>query len=41
MELIRLKDHPEMMGPMARWFSQKWGIPQQAYLESMEQCLAE
>lgn len=41
MELIRLKDRPEMMGPMARWFSQKWGLPQRAYLESMEQCLAE
>ena len=39
-EIITLSAYPEMKKPMARWFHEKWGIPEEAYLESMEECLA-
>lgn len=39
-EIIRLTDHPERKEPAARWFHEKWGIPLEAYKESMEACLA-
>ena len=39
-QIISLIDHPEMKDTMAQWFHEKWGIPLQAYLESMEECLA-
>lgn len=39
--IIRLTGHPELKGKMAKWFHEKWGIPLEAYLESMEQCLAQ
>ncbi len=39
--IIRLADNPEMKDEMAQWFHEKWGIPLEAYLESMEQCLAQ
>lgn len=38
--IIRLTDRPEMKHAMARWFHEKWGVPAEAYLESMEDCLA-
>lgn len=39
--IIRLKDKPEMKERAVRWFHEKWGIPLNAYLESMDECLAE
>ncbi len=39
--IIRLADNPEMKDELAQWFHEKWGIPLEAYLESMEQCLAQ
>jgi GNAT superfamily N-acetyltransferase len=39
MKIIRLTDRPEMKEQMADWFHEKWGIPREAYVESMEQCL--
>ncbi len=39
--IIRFVDNPEMKDELARWFHEKWGIPLEAYLESMEQCLAQ
>lgn len=39
--IIRLKDKPEMKERAVRWFNEKWGIPLNAYLESMDECLAE
>lgn len=39
MKILRLIDKPEMKDAMANWFHQKWGIPMEAYLESMEECL--
>lgn len=38
-ELVRLADKPELMEQAALWFHQKWGIPLEAYRESMAQCL--
>ena len=38
-EIIRLGDQPGRIGQAARWFHEKWGIPEEAYLESMEQSL--
>lgn len=37
--IVRLSEHPEYKTDMAKWFSAKWGIPESAYQESMEQCL--
>ena len=39
--IIRLIDHHEMKEQMAHWFHEKWGVPLEVYLESMEDCLAE
>lgn len=41
MEIIKLRENPAMKEEMARWFHEKWGIPLEAYLESMEECLAD
>ncbi len=38
--IIRLTDEPNRKEQMAQWFSQKWGIPLSAYLESMEEGLS-
>ena len=39
-QIIRLIDRPEMKEQMANWFSEKWSVPLQAYLDSMEDCLS-
>lgn len=39
--IVRLADRPEMKEEMAQWFHEKWGVPLEAYLESMDACLAE
>lgn len=41
MNIISLINKPEMKGLMAEWFHEKWGIPLEAYLESMDECLDE
>ena len=38
MNIIKLRENPEMKEEMAQWFHEKWGIPLEAYLESMEEC---
>lgn len=38
-EIIRLNDRPEMKEEAAKWFHEKWEIPVEAYLESIEECL--
>lgn len=35
-EIIRVSDKPEIKVRAARWFHEKWGVPTEAYLESME-----
>lgn len=39
-KVIRLVDRPELKERAARWFHGKWGIPLEAYAESMAACLA-
>lgn len=38
-EIVRLVDRPALKEQAAQWFHQKWGIPLEAYVESMEECL--
>lgn len=38
-EIIRLTDKAEIKEQAAQWFHEKWGIPLEAYIESMEDCL--
>lgn len=38
--IVRLIDRPELKEQAAQWFHEKWGIPLEAYLESMNDCLA-
>lgn len=40
-KIVRLTDKPEIKEQAAMWFHQKWGIPLEAYMESMEACLTE
>ena len=37
-QFLRLSESPEWARRAARWFSSKWGIPEEAYLESMDEC---
>ena len=37
--ILRLIDQPGLKDRAAAWFHEKWGIPLEAYRESMEQCL--
>lgn len=38
-EILRILDRPELKSDAVRWFHEKWGIPHEAYLESMDACL--
>lgn len=38
-KIVRLIDRPEIKEQAAQWFHEKWNIPMEAYLESMEDCL--
>lgn len=37
--LIRLAEGPAMLEPAARWFHEKWGVPEEEYRRSMAACL--
>ena len=39
-EMIKIQEHPELLEAAAQWFHEKWGIPKEAYVESMEACVA-
>lgn len=39
MVIIRICDRPEVLGQAAKWFHEKWGIPEETYRESMEMSL--
>ena len=36
-QIIRLADRPELKDRAAQWFSEKWSIPKETYLESIEE----
>lgn len=38
-EIWKLRDHGECLDRAAAWFHAKWGVPLEAYRESMGQCL--
>ena len=38
-KIIRLTDKPEIKEQAARWFNEKWDIPLEAYMKSMDECL--
>lgn len=37
--LKRISEYPEWIEIASKWFAQKWQIPQEAYLESMQECV--
>lgn len=37
--IVRLMDRPEKKEQAAQWFHKKWGIPLEAYMESMDDCI--
>ena len=41
MTILTLRENPGKKDEMVRWFHEKWGIPQEAYAESMDACLAQ
>lgn len=38
-KVISIGEHPELADQAAHWFHQKWGVPEEAYRESMAECL--
>lgn len=38
-KIVKIQDCPQLKERAALWFHQKWGIPLEAYLQSMEECL--
>lgn len=38
-EIIRIREHKELADKTAEWFHEKWGIPLEAYKESIEENL--
>ena len=38
--LVKLRERPELKSRAAVWFHEKWGVPLEAYTESMDACLA-
>jgi len=37
-KIIRIHESPQWKDQAAQWFHQKWGIPLEAYQQSMEEC---
>lgn len=35
----KIREHSELASRAAQWFHQKWGVPEEAYSESMEDCI--
>ena len=40
MQILFLRDHPEWTERAARWYHEKWGVPLEAYRESILACQA-
>ena len=38
-EIIKIREHKELAAAAADWFHQKWGIPLEAYTESIDECI--
>ncbi len=40
LQYITLREYPELEKAAAEWFHQKWGVPEEAYLECMDAYLS-
>ena len=38
-DILCLEERPDLKERAAQWFHEKWGIPLEAYMESMAECL--
>lgn len=38
-EILKLREHAELLNQAAEWFHAKWGVPLEAYQNSMSQCV--
>ncbi|MGX6970984.1 GNAT family N-acetyltransferase [Vagococcus bubulae] len=36
MEILKIRNHPEIIKQASHWFNQKWGVPIESYYESMK-----
>ncbi len=39
MQIKSIRDCPNMIADASKWFSEKWGIPEKAYFDSMSECI--
>ncbi len=39
-DIVRITDRPELKEKAAQWFHEKWCVPYETYLESMEEAIA-
>ncbi len=39
MEILKIREHEELGNTAAEWFHAKWGIPLEAYKESISECI--
>ena len=35
-QYVTLRQRPDLAGPAAKWFHEKWGVPEEAYLECID-----
>ncbi len=38
-DIIKIRENAHLVDRCATWFNRKWGIPKEAYLESMNECI--
>lgn len=38
-KILKIRDNQNMIDECATWFNHKWGVPKEAYLESMNDCV--
>lgn len=38
-KILKIREHFEMADKTAKWFHNKWGISEEVYIESIDECL--
>lgn len=38
-KIVKIREHSELAERAAQWFHEKWGVPLEAYTESIEDCI--
>ena len=38
-KILKIQDNKELITQACEWFHQKWGIPKEDYMQSMEECI--